>query len=271
MKICIVTPLYNSAHLIRDTFDSILNQQEANEFELTYIVYDGKSSDNINELIERRYRYLFAKHGINFHYFSEQDKGIYDAIAKGFHWAGNDHDVFTYINAGDYYSPYALALVSRLFQRDSINWMTGANARYTEKGYLSTCDLPVMYPNWLVRRGVFGKLLPAIQQESTFWSGTLHRKINLDELSGFKYAGDFYLWQVFSNFSQLDIVCAWLAGFRVHSGQVSQVKHLEYMQEFKNISQPLGIFSFVAACMLRLAWHLPFRGKIYLNKNIILV
>lgn len=271
-KIAIVTPIFNSpSTLVQETFDSILSQRENSEFSLTYVVCDGSPDSNIKELVEQRYRKLFEEKGIHFLYVFEADKGMYDALAKGFEKCGVDHNIFAYINAGDYYSPYALSLISRIFTEQAIDWLTGANARYTETGYLSTCDLPVIYPRWLIQRGVFGRFLPAIQQESTFWSGELHRKLDLEKLSKYQYAGDFFMWKTFSGHAKLNIVCAWLSGFRVHHGQITQTSAKAYRQEFKQIATRLGLLTLFCACILRVSWHLPVRLKLLINQNIILV
>lgn len=271
IKIAVVTPVYNGSSLIKETFDSILDQRNFSDFSLTYIVRDGSPNNDIEVLVERHYRQLFESKKINFFYVLEPDHGMYDALVKGFSLCGDQHDVFAYINAGDYYSPYAFSLVSQLFSSGSIDWLTGSNARYTETGYLCICDLPVLYPKDLISKGVFGKLLPAIQQESTFWSQQLHKKLDLDQLSKCKYAGDFYIWKTFSHYSDLDIVCAWLSGFRIHSGQLSQLNVKSYMEELKQIAKRLGLFDLIYAALLRVAWHLPLKLKLLANKNIIRV
>lgn len=69
----IIIPTYNSAKTICATIDSILMQQ-FKDFEL--LIVDGISSDNTKDLVQG-----YKDERISF--FSEKDKGVYDAMNKG--------------------------------------------------------------------------------------------------------------------------------------------------------------------------------------------
>jgi hypothetical protein len=62
----------------------------------------------------------------------------------------------------------------------------------------------------------------AIQQESTFWSSKLNRLADLEKLSKFRLAGDYFLWTEFARYSELNSVMTQLGAFRIHSGQLSE-------------------------------------------------
>lgn len=266
-RIAVVTPVYNGEALIEDTLKSVLNQAGVEGGKITYIVCDGASTDKTVE-IARSYTGQFALKGINYSVVSEPDRGMYDALAKGYRLAGPDHEIFAYINAGDYYSPYAFQAVHELIPVRS-NWITGLNVLYDSYGHLIRAATPLQYPNEMIRQGFFGTWLPFIQQESTFWSRKLHEAIDLDALSKFKLAGDFYLWKRFAGMSELDIVECWLGGFRVHEGQLSSHQHIRYMQEFEDISDRRTLKTLVFACYMWLAWKLPYSLRRRLNSNIL--
>lgn len=74
MKVSVITVCYNRSATIAKAIESVLNQDYPN---IEYIVIDGNSEDGTQEIIE------FYKGKIA-HYISEPDKGMYDAINKGF-------------------------------------------------------------------------------------------------------------------------------------------------------------------------------------------
>ena len=73
-KISLVTPVFNSAHYLDATICSVLSQNYPN---LEYIIVDGGSTDGTVDIIRSYEPNLHA-------WISEPDRGIYDAINKGF-------------------------------------------------------------------------------------------------------------------------------------------------------------------------------------------
>lgn len=73
MKLSIVIPTYNSSKVIKRALDSIVNQT-MQDFEV--LVMDGASTDNTGEIVAS-----YNDERIKF--YSEPDKGIYDAMNKG--------------------------------------------------------------------------------------------------------------------------------------------------------------------------------------------
>ena len=95
MKLSIITATYNSERTLRDTMESILNQT-FQDFE--YIIVDGASKDATLDII-REYEPRFQG---KMRYVSEPDKGIYDAMNKGFAMATGD--VIGILNSDDFFT-----------------------------------------------------------------------------------------------------------------------------------------------------------------------
>ena len=95
MKLSIITATYNSERTLRDTMESILSQT-FQDFE--YIIVDGASKDATLDII-REYEPRFQG---KMRYVSEPDKGIYDAMNKGFAMATGD--VIGILNSDDFFT-----------------------------------------------------------------------------------------------------------------------------------------------------------------------
>jgi glycosyltransferase involved in cell wall biosynthesis len=93
MKLSIITATYNSERTLRDTMESILSQTFQ---DLEYIIVDGASKDATLDII-REYEPRFQG---KMRYVSEPDKGIYDAMNKGFAMATGD--VIGILNSDDF-------------------------------------------------------------------------------------------------------------------------------------------------------------------------
>lgn len=80
MKVSIITVCYNRNATIKQSINSVLNQDYSN---IEYIIIDGNSSDGTQDIIESYSDKIT-------HYISEPDKGMYDAINKGLKIATGD-------------------------------------------------------------------------------------------------------------------------------------------------------------------------------------
>lgn len=91
VKISIITVCFNSEKYIQSAIESVISQTYPN---IEYILIDGGSTDNTNEIIS-----TFSDK-ISTH-ISEPDKGIYDAMNKGIKYANGD--LIGILNSDDYY------------------------------------------------------------------------------------------------------------------------------------------------------------------------
>jgi len=258
-KITIITPCYNADHYLRETADSVVNQSAvlSKRAILEYIVIDGNSSDRTRQIVEE-----FRNPSIRF--ISEPDHGMYDALAKGLKLATGD--ICAYINAGDYYNYHAFDVVLDIFENHPVKWLTGCTVLYNERSQITFMKLPFKYRKRFFECGMYGRYLNTVQQESTFWSSSLHRLIDFDVLSRLKYAGDFYLWSRFASVVDLNIVETHLGGFKFHRGQLSE--NLDaYMAELTSLSRKPGIHEYALAFIDRLLSIAPSKVKKSLNRK----
>ncbi len=84
MKISIVVATYNNESTLRDLLDSIVCQ---NYQDIELIIIDGKSEDSTIDIL-REYKKMI------YHYESESDNGVYDALNKGVKQASGEYVYF---------------------------------------------------------------------------------------------------------------------------------------------------------------------------------
>ncbi|MDW8303193.1 MAG: glycosyltransferase family 2 protein, partial [Bacteroidia bacterium] len=121
--ISIVTPSFNQGEFLEQTIVSVLEQ---NYPRLEYIIIDGGSTDNSVEIIKKYEKYLT-------YWVSEPDRGIYDALQKGF--AHTTGEIMGWINSDDMYHKNSFSLVAEIFfQYPQIDWLSGIPTIFDEKG-----------------------------------------------------------------------------------------------------------------------------------------
>jgi glycosyltransferase involved in cell wall biosynthesis len=105
-KITIITINYNDANGLKKTINSVVNQVYK---DFDYIVIDGNSTDNSQEIIQ--------DYSNKLHYWvSEPDSGIYNAMNKGLHIARTDYILF--LNSGDtFYNNTVISHLSEIIQK----------------------------------------------------------------------------------------------------------------------------------------------------------
>lgn len=110
-KISIITPSYNQGKFIKDTIESVLNQDYEN-FE--HIIVDGGSSDDTVDIL-KTYSHLIWK--------SEKDSGPVEAIIKGFSMA--EGNILTWLNSDDYYEKNIFKDIAEVFENDDTRIVVG--------------------------------------------------------------------------------------------------------------------------------------------------
>jgi glycosyltransferase involved in cell wall biosynthesis len=202
-RIALVTPVFNSGSYIEATIRSVLAQGYPN---LDYFIVDGGSTDGTLEII-RKYESRISG------WISEPDKGMYDAINKGF--ARTSGEVMGWISATDMLQIGGLGVTGSVFgDLPEVEWITGRRTVFNEEGMTIQVD-PVL--RWSRHRFLIGASKRHIQQESTFWRRSLWEKAGGRVDADWRYASDFELWVRFFRHAQLYSVEALIGGFREHA------------------------------------------------------
>lgn len=216
-KFTIITPCKNSEKMLPETIYSVLNQSifKQNKAQLEYIIIDGKSDDRTIEIIkEINHKNIFV--------ISENDNNMCEALSKGFSIGSGN--IFAYINSGDIYYHKAFEVVDFVMSQKKIKWITGCKITYNENSEVSNIYTPYKFRRLLLQNGIYGRYLPFLQQESTFWKSELNSLLDLDFLKTIKYCGDNYLWSKFAEKNELYIINTFLSGFKFHENQLSSQK-----------------------------------------------
>jgi len=112
-KITVITPSFNQGEFIEDTILSIIGQEYPN---LEYFIFDGGSTDNSKEIIEKYDEYID-------YWESGPDKGQSDAINKGFERATGD--IICWLNSDDMFLPSTLTRVANYFVNNEVDFLFG--------------------------------------------------------------------------------------------------------------------------------------------------
>jgi glycosyltransferase involved in cell wall biosynthesis len=246
-KFTVVTPCLNAADRIVATAESVVQQRavRSGRVALQYVVCDGGSQDGTVEALRRAV-------GSDVSVVCERDGGMYEALAKGLRVA--EGDVVSYLNAGDVYHPAAFDVVADVMEAHGVPWLTGMSVHCNEALQVVSAVVPFRYRKVLMRKGLYGRRVPFLQQESTFWRRSLLAKVDLAALASFRYAGDYYLWRCFSEEHEPAVVASYLGGFTRHDGQLSR-NMPEYWAEVDRIADRRGPLDAVQAKWERYLWR----------------
>lgn len=249
-KFSIITVTKNAEKLIEETASSVCEQSILNDpnlnIQFQYIFVDGDSNDRTNQIIKKIIDKYSHKKNINFKHIIESDDGLYDGLRKGLEIV--EGDITAYINAGDFYYPKCFEIVHSIFSDNpKINWITGGKFIYNKLSQIISFSTPYKYRKELIRSGFYGKYLPFIQQESTFWRTKLNNELDINQLKKLKLSGDLFLWHCFSKKNDIYIVNSYLSGFKYHENQLtfkSGESTKEYLNESKKFNKRKKLYYF---------------------------
>jgi glycosyltransferase involved in cell wall biosynthesis len=200
-KISLVTPVRDSARYLEATIRSVLSQQYPG---LEYILVDGASTDGSLDII-RKYEAELQS------WISEPDRGMYDAINKGF--ARSSGELMGWISATDLLHTGSLWVVGSVFRTfPQVEWITGRASGFSENGMA----VEILNLRQWSRLPFLAGANRYIQQESTFWRRSLweHAGGRVDDSR--RNCSDFELWVRFFRYAKLYPVDALIGGFRSH-------------------------------------------------------
>ncbi len=135
MLVSIITVSRNSEATIRRTIESVYAQSYQ---QIEYIIVDGASTDHTMQIVEE-YSEKFDEKGIIYHYISEPDSGIYDAMNKGIKMASGE--LIGIINSDDWYEPCAVDCAVSNYEKQEYDLfygdlrIVGGNGSFIKKAY----------------------------------------------------------------------------------------------------------------------------------------
>ncbi len=154
---------------------------------------------------------------------SEPDRGIYDALNKGF--ALSTNGIMGWINANDTLYPKALFVVGSVFQAfPEVEWITGIPTIVDELGMVVEVRPAFRWS----RNRVLAGANRHIQQESTFWRRSLWEKAGGKLSDAPRVANDFELWLRFFQHARLYTVRALIGAWRQHGDALSRADFCKY-------------------------------------------
>jgi glycosyltransferase involved in cell wall biosynthesis len=220
MHICVVTPSFNQRIFLEQTLRSVLEQP--GDFELSWIVIDGGSTDGSVEFLQ-------SVGDARLRWVSEPDHGQSDAVNKGLALASGD--VVGWLNSDDLYTPSALAAVAAAFADPQVQWVVGRYEIINESGAVIRPNI-VRYKNRFLDHYRYRDLLREnfIAQPAVFWRREFGQHIGGLDLS-LHYTMDYDLWLRMGKSAPPRVLDRTLAQFRIHAGSKSGAVNREQFDE----------------------------------------
>ncbi|MCX6304478.1 MAG: glycosyltransferase family 2 protein [Bacteroidetes bacterium] len=219
-KISVVTPTFNQAEFIERTLQSIRGQRV--DVPVEHIVIDGGSTDGTLDVL--------AMHRDTISYVSEPDRGMQDALNKGFALATGD--IIGWLNSDDTYLPGALQKVAAFFDlHPDCLWLYG-NCRMIDEHDHEVRKWITAYKNRMSGKYSLEKLLTEnfISQPAVFMRRKALQAAGPVDL-GLPTAMDYDLWLRLAKLGDPGYINSDLACFRVHRKSISSINYRKQFEE----------------------------------------
>jgi glycosyltransferase involved in cell wall biosynthesis len=219
-KLGIVIPTYNSERFLKDSIMSIATQEVDHSYKVHLHIQDGGSTDKTIKIIHGFTQFAWREN-FSYSYASEPDKGMYDALNRGF--TNIDSEVMTYLGSDDVLHPSSIQTAITFLEGNPFcDWLTGHINVIDETGVPILHLEPQGFPHTLLSSGLFdGRHNTFVMQEGTFWTRAIWREVGQRFNDKLMLAGDFDLWVRFSQRHELVQLDTPLAAHRKRRGQLS--------------------------------------------------
>lgn len=229
IKVSIVTVNYNGEDYLEQTIQSVINQDYNN---VEYIIIDGGSSDRSIEVIE--------KYNSRIDYWlSEPDKGMYNALNKGFEKATGE--IYAYLNSDDLYeNKNVISNVVEQYRNSEFDLFYGNTIYIDSVGKEKfKYTLPPLSKNKIVALN----RIP-FAQSSAFWSSKIHLQVGgFDERYRLVADSDFFYKILLITSSSFIQSSSFISKFRLHENAFTHkesklmAKETKDMLRFNNINK----------------------------------
>jgi glycosyltransferase involved in cell wall biosynthesis len=225
-RITVVTPSFNQGQFLRETIESVLNQDYPN---LEYFIVDGGSNDDSVEIIKE------YEDRIDW-WVSEKDNGQTDAICKGFNRATGN--LLGWLNSDDVYFPGALQKIGEAYlQNPSASIYAGGIAigMKGDKG-IKKCSIPTSPLKIFSLYGLLG-----FGQQSSFFNAEAYCQIGgLNREIYMRMDGDI-MYRLMKHNPTVIIIDNIVGFFRWHDKSKSSISANRYLSERENFIKSLEI------------------------------
>lgn len=225
-KVSVVTPVFNGSRFIERTLQSVLNQSYPN---IEHIVVDGGSTDATLTIVER-YKESLAL------VISEQDRGMYDAINKGFARASGE--IFCYLNSDDLFEPDAVALAVDIITKSNADMCVGDCIFIDDNDH----ELFRYFGVALDYFSVLQLCRMPFSQQTVFWTRRLHEMTKGFD-ANLRYVGDtkFFFEALRLSGRPPAKVDYFVSRFRQHAGAFSTKQAKAMEEEHMQVLADMGV------------------------------
>jgi glycosyltransferase involved in cell wall biosynthesis len=200
-KVTIITTSFNQGVFLERTIISVLNQDWHN---IEYIIIDGGSADESQEIIRKYERYLF-------YWVSEPDKGQVNAINKGIKRSTGKY--ITWLGSDDILLPGALTKMASVLEKNPDTGIVYGGVAFIDEG--DRVQKIHTYPDMTIKKLLYDKHSTIAQPSSMLRRNTLDAAGGLDE--SLTYCMDYDLWIRLIRISDtINLGETILSGYRLH-------------------------------------------------------